>query len=75
MGYRSASRPGVGMNEEMEPEILSYREFKNRETLLAWQRRRRAHELQAGEPHKVRSREFKHLPRVVPGSGALSPPR
>jgi len=32
------------MNEELEPEVLSYREFKNRETLLAWERRRRAHE-------------------------------
>lgn len=63
------------MNEEMEAEVLSYREFKNRETLLAWQRRRRAHESQAGESHEARSREFTHLPRGVPGSGALSPPR
>jgi len=30
------------MSDELEPEILSYREFKNRETLLAWQQRRRA---------------------------------
>jgi hypothetical protein len=33
-------------NDELEPEILSYREFQNRETLLAWQRRRRAIESQ-----------------------------
>jgi len=36
------------MNEQWEPEILSYREFKNRETLLAWERRRRALESQPG---------------------------
>jgi len=63
------------MNEEMEPEVLSYREFKKRETLLAWQRRRRAYESQAGEPSEARSRAFMHLPRGGAGSGALSPPR
>jgi len=36
------------MSDELEPEILSYREFKNRETLLAWQQRRRAFEAGAG---------------------------
>lgn len=36
------------MDDELEPEILSYREFRNRETLLAWQRRRRAFESQPG---------------------------
>jgi hypothetical protein len=34
------------MNEQLEPEILSYREFRKRETLLAWERRRRAVESQ-----------------------------
>jgi len=34
------------MNEPLEPEILSYREFIKRETLLAWERRRRAVESQ-----------------------------
>jgi hypothetical protein len=32
------------MSEELEPEILSYREFRKREALLAWQERRRAFE-------------------------------
>ena len=36
------------MSDEFEPEILSYREFKNRETLLAWQQRRRAFEARVG---------------------------
>jgi hypothetical protein len=34
------------MDEELEPEVLSYREFRNREALLAWQSRRRAVESQ-----------------------------
>ena len=36
------------MSNEFEPEILSYREFQNRETLLAWQQRRRAFEARLG---------------------------
>ena len=36
------------MNDELEPEVLSYREFKNRETLRAWEQRRRAIESQPG---------------------------
>jgi hypothetical protein len=32
------------MDDELEPEVLSYHEFRNRETLLAWERRRRAFE-------------------------------
>jgi hypothetical protein len=36
------------MNEELEPEILSYREFRKREALLAWQERRRAFEARVG---------------------------
>ena len=32
------------MIDELEPEILSYRAFRNRETLLAWQQRRSAFE-------------------------------
>jgi hypothetical protein len=35
------------MSDELEPEILSYREFRNREALLAWQERRRAFEARA----------------------------
>lgn len=37
------------MNDELEAEVLSYREFKNRETLRAWEQRRRAVESQAGK--------------------------
>jgi hypothetical protein len=65
----------IEMNEETEPEVLSYREFKKRETLLEWQRRRRAHESHAGEPSEVRSRGFMPLSRRGAGSGASSPPR
>jgi hypothetical protein len=36
------------MDDELEPEILSYREFRNRETLRAWQQRRRALESPPG---------------------------
>jgi hypothetical protein len=36
------------MSEQLEPEVLSYREFRKRETLLAWERRRRAFESQPG---------------------------
>ena len=36
------------MSNEFEPEILSYREFKRREALLAWHRRRRAFEARVG---------------------------
>jgi hypothetical protein len=61
------------MNEELEPEILSYREFKNRETLLAWERRRRAFESQAGRRSKRRGRgdEFMKTPL---GSHTEAPP-
>ena len=53
------------MNEELESEILSYRAFKNRETLLAWQRRRQAYESQAGRRSERRTEEFVHLTRNV----------
>jgi hypothetical protein len=42
------------MDEELEPEILSYREFRSREALLAWQRRRRAFESQSGRRKETR---------------------
>ena len=32
------------MDDKPEPEILSYREFVRRQTLLAWERRSRAHQ-------------------------------
>lgn len=37
------------MDDELEPEVLSYREFTNRETLRAWQQRRRAIESPPGK--------------------------
>ena len=36
------------MSDELELEILSYREFKRREALLAWEQRRRAFEARIG---------------------------
>jgi hypothetical protein len=52
-------------DEELEPEVLTYQEFKKQQTLLAWRRRWRAHELQQDEagpsagtaPHALRERE------------------
>jgi hypothetical protein len=35
--------------DELEPEVLTYQEFKKRQTLLAWRRRWRAHELKQDE--------------------------
>jgi hypothetical protein len=58
------------MNEEMEPEVLSYREFRIREALLAWERRRRAYELQAGERSERRRKAVMPLPRRVAGAEA-----
>jgi hypothetical protein len=63
------------MNEELEPEVLSYREFRNREALLAWERRRRAYELQAGERSEERGRAFMVSPRRLVGAETLIPPR
>jgi hypothetical protein len=58
------------MNEELEPEILSYREFRNRETLLAWHRRRRALETPSGTRGETRDRDRS----VVKPSLARTPP-
>jgi hypothetical protein len=49
------------MNDELEPEVLSYREFRNRETLLAWQRRWQRHESQ---PLPRPERHRRALPRL-----------
>jgi hypothetical protein len=63
------------MNDELEPEILSYREFRNRETLRAWEQRRRAFESQP-----VRGREARRIggdllkPSPAP-RGGVSPRR
>lgn len=42
------------MDDELEPEILSYREFRNRETLRAWEQRRRAVESPPGSRDLLR---------------------
>jgi hypothetical protein len=34
----------TGMNEDAEPEILTYRAYRERQTLLDWRRRQRAYE-------------------------------
>ena len=43
------------MNDELEPEILSYSEFRNRQTLLAWEQRRRAFESEPSRDESARS--------------------
>jgi len=45
------------MDDELEPEILSYREFRNRETLRAWQQRRRALESLPGRSRDLLRRD------------------
>ena len=45
------------MDDELEPEILSYREFRNREALRAWQQRRRAFESPPGRSRDLLKRD------------------
>jgi hypothetical protein len=62
------------MNEQLEPEILSYREFRKRETLLAWERRRRAVESQPARPRGLliaRRRQVAAQPESFAGAGEL----
>jgi hypothetical protein len=61
-------------DEELEPEVLSYREFRNRETLLAWERRRQAHESQPLGRGDRRRDPFMRVPRGA-AAPAESPPR
>jgi len=51
------------MDDELEPEILSYREFRNRETLRAWQQRRRALESPPGRSSDLLMRRDGDPPR------------
>jgi hypothetical protein len=60
------------MSDELEPEILSYRAFRNRETLLAWELRRRAIDAQAGRRSK--GEEFLKPPRVGSRRAEAPPP-
>ena len=63
------------MNEPLEPEILSYREFRKRETLLAWERRRRAIESQPARHDRglliARRRQVVGQPESLAGAGEL----
>ncbi len=73
-GHRSGARPGVStVNEEIEPEVLSYREFKKREALLAWERRRRALESQPFGRKDRSGREFMNPPRGSAPPAPLPP--
>ena len=45
------------MDDELEPEILSYREFMSRETLRAWEQRRRAVESPPGRSKDLPRRD------------------
>ena len=60
-------------DEELEPEVLSYREFRNRETLLAWKRRRQAHESQALARSDRGRNQFMKQPRGAMPPGAFLP--
>jgi hypothetical protein len=61
------------MNEELEPEVLSYREFRNRETLLAWERRRQAHESQPLSGSERGGNAFMKVPRSPAAVGLPAP--
>jgi len=50
MSIRIGTCGASDMSDELEPEILSYREFKKREALLAWKQRRRAFDARIGRP-------------------------
>jgi hypothetical protein len=56
----------------MEPEILSYREFRNRETFREWERRRRAVESQSGGQSERWGQEAMRPPSASP-AGTLPP--
>jgi hypothetical protein len=60
-------------DEELEPEVLSYREYRNRETLLAWERRRQAHESQSLGRSDRRRNQFVTQPRSAAPPEALLP--
>ena len=60
-------------DEELEPEVLSYREFRNRETLLAWERRRQAHESQSLGRSDRRPDQFMKQPRGAAAPAAFLP--
>jgi hypothetical protein len=61
------------MNEELEPEVLSYREFRNRETLRAWELRRRAIESQPERWRDPLSRDRDSAKRRTESRGGPSP--
>jgi hypothetical protein len=63
------------MKDELEPEILSYREFRNRQALRAWEERRRALEAQPGRARVSLRGERDAADWYLAPHGAASPPR
>jgi hypothetical protein len=60
-------------DEELEPEVLSYREFRKRETLLAWERRRQAYESLSSRRSDQHGSRFMKEPRGAVAPGAFLP--
>ncbi len=60
------------MNDELEPEIMTYRAFCERQTRLAWEARRRAYveALDRGEPPE---KQTDQTVRIVVNSASGSP--
>jgi hypothetical protein len=61
-----------GMNEDAEAEILTYRAYRERQTLLAWQRRRLAYE-QARVARETELGDPDHTVRITDKSASASP--
>jgi hypothetical protein len=63
-------------DEELEPQVLTYREFQRRRTLLAWHERRRAHDADDAEVAHERALGWVGSPNRQPnrrrGNRALS---
>ena len=61
-----------GMNEEAESEILTYRAYRERQTLLAWQRRRLEYE-QSRASRETEPGNPNHTVRITDRSASASP--
>jgi hypothetical protein len=63
-------------NQELEPQVLTYREFQRQRTLLAWHERRRAHDAGGAEAAHQRALGWVDSPKRQPnrrgGNRALS---
>jgi hypothetical protein len=60
------------MNEDAEPEILTYRAYRERETLLEWRRRQRAYE-QSRLSHEPEWGSPNQTDRITDRSASASP--